>query len=133
MTKIILSIFILATFTINPAKLKIVVNDIQIGKGNITVEIYDNNKDFFKKPIAAKTVKATGQTLDFSFDIQEGIYAVAVYQDINDNKELDKGWFSIPTEPYGLSNNYRPRFSAPTFDDYKFKVTQQSTITITLK
>jgi len=133
MTNIILGIFFFMTLVLNPAKLKIVVTDIQVGKGNIVVEIYDNDKDFFKKPIAAKTVKATSQSLDFSFDIPEGIYAVAVYQDINENKELDKGWFNIPTEPYGLSNNYRPRFSAPTFDDCKFKVAQQTTITITLK
>ncbi len=133
MTKIFLCIFFLATLIVNPAKLKIVVKNIQVGKGSIVVEIYDNSKDFFKKSIAAKTVKATNQSLDFSFDISEGIYAVAVYQDINDNKELDKGWFSIPKEPYGLSNNYRPRFSAPTFEDCRFQVSQELTITIILK
>ena len=133
MTNIILCILFLLTLVVNPAKLKIVVNDIQVGKGSIVVEIYDNNRDFFKKPIAAKKVKATNQSLDFSFDLAEGIYAIAVYQDINENNELDKGWFNIPKEPYGLSNNYRPRFSAPTFDDCKLKVTQQTNITITLK
>ncbi len=69
MTNIYLNIFFITTLFINPAKLKIVVKDIQVGKGSIVVEIYDNNKDFFKKPIAAKTVKATNQSLDFSFDI----------------------------------------------------------------
>jgi uncharacterized protein (DUF2141 family) len=71
--------------------------------------------------------------LKFSFDLSEGECAVAVYQDLNENNVLDKGWFSIPKEPYGLSNNFRPTFSAPTFDDCKFKLTGQTIITITLK
>ena len=133
MIKLILSLFFFGAFFSNSAKLEVTVKDIQVGKGNIVVEIYDNKENFFKKPFDTKTVKASDQTLDFSFDIPDGVYVVAVYQDINENKELDKGWFNIPKEPYGLSNNYRPRFSAPTFDDCKFKVTKQTNITIILK
>jgi uncharacterized protein (DUF2141 family) len=133
MTHIVLSLLFLGTLFSNPAKLKVVVKDIQTGKGTIVVEIYDNDKDFFKKPVTTMTAKATSQSLDFSFDLQEGIYAIAVYQDINENKVLDKGWFNIPKEPYGLSNNYRPKFSKPTFDDCKFKVDQQTTVMITIK
>ena len=133
MSGIFLCILLVETLYSNPAKLKIVVNNVQIEKGNVVVEIYDNDKDFFKKPMVTKTVKASNQSLDFSFDITEGIYAVGVYQDINENKKLDKGWFNIPKEPYGLSNNYRPRFSAPVFNDCKFKVVQAMTVTILLK
>lgn len=133
MTKIFLNIFFLATFSLNPANLKVIVKNIQIGKGSIVVEIYDNENDFFKKPITAKRVKADNDSLDFTFDIPEGVYAVAVYQDINENGKLDKGWFNIPKEPYGLSNNYRPKFSAPTFDDCKFKIYEQTTMTIIIK
>ncbi len=118
---------------LNPVTLNVIIKNIEIGKGSIVVGIYNNDKDFFKKPFTLKTVRADNQTLDFSFDVPEGIYAVAVYQDINESKKLDKGWFGIPKEPYGLSNNYRPKFSAPTFDDCKFKVAQQTTVTITLK
>ncbi len=133
MGKLFYCILLLKTFFISPDKLEIIVNNIQVGKGSVVVDIYNNDKDFFKKPIAIKTVKATNKSLDFSFDISEGIYAVAVYQDINENKQLDKGWFSIPKEPYGLSNNYRPHFSRPSFNDCKFKVAQETTVTILLK
>jgi len=133
MTKIIISIFFFSTFLLNASELKIVVKDIQVGKGNIVVEIYSNDSNFFKKPLITKTVKATNQSLDFTFVVHDGIYAVAAYQDINENGKLDKGWFNIPKEPYGLSNNYRPSFSAPTFDDCKFKVEQLTTILIKLK
>lgn len=133
MSKIFFCIFFLEALFSSPEKLEVIVNNIQVGKGTVVVEIYDNDQNFFKLPITTKTVNATNQSLDFSFDIPEGMYAVAVYQDINENKKLDKGWFSIPKEPYGLSNNYRPHFSAPTFNDCKFKMTQQTSITILLK
>ncbi|MEO8852257.1 MAG: DUF2141 domain-containing protein [Ginsengibacter sp.] len=133
MTNIFLFISLVGTFFSNSVALKVVVKNIQVGKGNIVVEVYDNKETFFKKPITSKTVKASSQSLEFSFDLPRGDYAVAVYQDKNENRLLDKGWFNIPKEPYGLSNNFRPGFSAPTFDDCKFKLNQQSTITITLK
>jgi uncharacterized protein (DUF2141 family) len=133
MAKLFYCILFLKTIFSSPEKLEVIVNNIQVGKGSVVVEIYNNDKNFFTKPIATKTVKATNKSLDFSFDISDGIYAVAVYQDINENKQLDKGWFSIPKEPYGLSNNYRPHFSGPSFNDCKFKVTQETTVTILLK
>lgn len=104
-----------------------------MGKGNVVVEVYDSNKSFFKAPVASKTIKADKQSVEVSFDLAEGEYAVAVYQDLNENKVLDKGWFSIPKEPYGLSNNFRPRFSAPTYDDCKFKAVGKTAITVLLK
>lgn len=133
MTKIFLILLLLGMHFSNPATLNVAVKNIQVGKGSIVVEIYDNENDFFKKPIATKNAKADKDSLNFIFNIPEGIYAVAIYQDLNDNKILDKGIFNIPKEPYGLSNNFRPHFSAPHFDDCKFKVAQQTTITIILK
>lgn len=53
------------------------------------------------------------------------LYAVALCPDFNENMKLDKGGFDFKKEPNGLSNIYWPRFSAPTFDDCKFKVTEQ--------
>ena len=133
MIKLFLSLLLSGALISSSSNLKVTVKDIHTGKGNIVVSVYDSAKNFFKKPVASQTVKADSTTLNFSFDLPEGIYAVAVYQDINENNKLDKGWFNIPKEPYGLSNNFRPKFSAPTFDDCKFKITQQTIITITLK
>jgi uncharacterized protein (DUF2141 family) len=33
-----------------------------------------------------------------------GEYAMVVYQDTNGNNELDSGLFSIPKEPFGITN-----------------------------
>ena len=132
MTKIFLILFFLGMFFTSSAALKIVVTDIQVGKGNIVVEVYDNDKDFMKKPVKAQTLKAISGSMVFSFEIPDGTYAVMIYQDINENKELDRRIIGIPKEPYGLSNNYTPHFGPPKFDDCKFKLGQQTTLTIKL-
>jgi uncharacterized protein (DUF2141 family) len=131
--KLFLGLLLSVTLFPGTENLKITVNDIKVGKGSIVISVYDSAKNFFKKPVATQTVKADAQSLNFSFDLPEGIYAVAAYQDINENHQLDKGMFHIPKEPYGLSNNFRAKFSAPTFDDCKFKFDKQTTLTITLK
>lgn len=46
-----------------------------------------------------------------------GPYAVTVYQDQNDNRRFDKNWVGVPREPWGVSNNVRPRLRAPTFEE----------------
>ncbi len=111
----------------------IIVNNIEVGKGNIEIALYDSKKDFLNKPFIGKIVPASADSLEFSFEIPKGEYAVAVYQDVNKNNKLDKGLFSIPTEPYGFSNNYRPLFSSPSYDGCEFKVAGDSTIKVTLK
>ena len=133
MTKIFLITILL--FLYHPQKiiLHVIVKNIQKGKGDIDIAIYDNKANFFKKAFAEETLPANADSLEYSFYISTGEYAVEVYQDINKNKKLDKGIFSIPTEPYGLSNNFRPFLSAPTFDDCKFKATKSETIRIKLK
>lgn len=49
-----------------------------------------------------------------------GEYVVAVFQDLNGNGKLDTGLVGFPKEPYCFSNNYKPRFRAPRFDDCRF-------------
>lgn len=49
-----------------------------------------------------------------------GPYAVGVYQDENNNGQLDTGIFGIPVEPMGVSNNVRPLLGPPSFNDARF-------------
>lgn len=52
-------------------------------------------------------------------DIPYGIYAVAIFQDENNNKEVDRNWIGMPDEPVGVSNQTRmgrPKFSRSQFE-----------------
>jgi uncharacterized protein (DUF2141 family) len=133
MKNIILPILFLGALFSTSADLKVIVKNIQVGKGSIVVDIYNSKETFFIKPFASGTAKPCSASVELFFTIPDGEYAVAGYQDLNDNGRLDKGLFNIPREPYGLSNNFRPKWAAPKYDDCKLKVTAQTILTIILK
>lgn len=57
-----------------------------------------------------------------------GTYAIASYQDVNNNGKMDKR-LGIPTEPFGFSNGARPTImGAPSFDKAKFEFTSESQV-----
>jgi len=131
--KLFLILLLLFTSFQNKVKLNVLVKNIQVGRGSVRVEVYNTSETFLHKYLVGETLKASSQSLGFSFDLPEGVYAVAVYQDFNENQKLDKGWFGIPTEPYGLSDNFVPIIGAPTFNDCKFRLAGQTTISVTIK
>jgi uncharacterized protein (DUF2141 family) len=53
-------------------------------------------------------------------DIPFGEYAVKIFHDEDNNGELDAGFFGIPTEDYGFSNNAKASFGPPDYEDAKF-------------
>lgn len=133
MTQPYLLILLLASVLSTPIQLKVIVTNIQTGRRRIVVDIYNSKESFFKEPAVSKTLKADTSQLELSFDLSEDEYAIAAYQDINENGVLDKGLFNIPKEPYGLSNNVRPKWSAPKWDDCKFNLTRNMVSRIILK
>lgn len=66
-------------------------------------------------------------------ELPPGRYAVSVYLDENGNHKLDSGFFGIPREPVGASNNPKPRMGPPRFRDCAFELGSASrTISIRL-
>lgn len=107
----------------NTATLSITVSDLKQAKGSLQIAVYGPEGKFGEgKPefFAVVPVKNT-QPHQTTLQVPPGRYAVAIYQDVNGNGELDKKWTGIPSEPYGFSNNFRPRFSGPTFQDCVFE------------
>lgn len=76
----------------------------------------DEGKFAFAKEI--KPTK-TGETILSFTDIPAGEYALAIYQDSNNNKKLDTNMVGYPKEPFGFSQNIKPKFSAPAYDECK--------------
>jgi uncharacterized protein (DUF2141 family) len=127
-------VLLLSGVTFPNAKLNVIIKNVVVGKGSVVVEVYDSKENFSRKKwLISKTLKATAESLEFSIDLSEGVYSVKVFQDLNNNGRCDEGWFHIPKEPYGLGNNFRPKFSAPRFDECKFTVIGPTIQTIELK
>ena len=62
-------------------------------------------------------------------DVPPGRYAVAAYQDVNGNGELDKVPPGIPTEPYAFSNDVG-RLAPPSFERALVEVGEGRTMVV---
>ncbi len=104
------------------ARLSVKLTNVTNAKGTIRMALYNPGAKFGETtPAFTRTVavrKAGNQTVEF--EVPPGRYAVAMYHDVNDNDKIDKNFVGYPKEPFGFSNNFRPRFSAPDFEDCAF-------------
>jgi uncharacterized protein (DUF2141 family) len=112
------------------------VTNFSSNKGVCIVCLYDNAKAYGGKgdPLKCTTVGIANKTASASFDgIAEGTYAISVIHDANNNKKFDTNFLGIPTEGYGASQNKLPFAAAPKFEENKFTVTENSTISSSVK
>lgn len=83
----------------------------------------EKNFAFTKEVKPPKTGEAT---LSFN-DIPAGEYGLALYQDSNGNKKLDTNLVGYPKEPFAFSQNIKPKFSAPTYEECKITFNANNT------
>jgi uncharacterized protein (DUF2141 family) len=110
--------------------LTILVENADPGKGHLMIGVFNNENSFPDDYYAGQRVTATDRAMTVIFaDLPKGVYAVSVYQDANDNGQLDKNIFGMPKEKYGFSNNTgRPDYKKSLFD-----FSENMTITVRLK
>ncbi|UOR06797.1 DUF2141 domain-containing protein [Hymenobacter aerilatus] len=115
----------------------VVITNLASPTSTITLNFYNSSESFLQSGKAALSKKVVPQQQDqvqFRVDLAPGEWAIALSQDVNDNGEMDRNLVGIPTEPYAFSNNVRPRFKAPSFDECKFTAEGEGqTVTIRLE
>lgn len=115
--------------------LKITVTNVKTQKGSVEIGIFNNEKSFLLKGKEYRTGSkvVTNDTIVFVLkDLTEDDYAISLYQDINSDKKCNLNFIGIPVEPYGFSNNFKPKFSKPTFNDCKIEINNNKSIMIKL-
>lgn len=91
--------------------------------GSVRAAVFSSAKAFDQGEILRGVVSPAkvGMTrLEFN-NLEPGTYGIAVFQDLNENEELDTNLFGAPNEPFGFSNNPVIKFSAPKFEEFKFE------------
>ena len=134
--KLLFLTFILLFSGVKTHTLSIHISGISKIKGSLFIAIFRATDDFpvFGKQFKGIVKEVEGKSQNYTFDnLPEGEYALAIYQDENRNKILDKNLLGIPTEIYGFSNNARRNFSAPSFQEAKFKLNKDLQQTVFLK
>lgn len=131
-------IFFLLLFTNTPSEthtLKVTIHNIKNLEGTLEVGLFNTSERFLEEGQAYKTisVKVENDSETFVFEnLPKGDYAISLYHDVNANGTCDRNFFGIPKEPYGFSNNFKPKFSAPTFQDCQFQLTADKSMKIEL-
>ena len=113
----------LGTTALLGATLTIEVSNVTSQKGKVYVGLYTKDKEFphLEDAFIKKIVDANSDKVEVTFDdLEEGSYAVAIFHDTNDNGVLDKNFIGFPKEPFAFSNNFKPKFSKPEFEDCSF-------------
>ncbi len=88
--------------TTENSKLTIEIQNIEVLEGNIRIGIFNTSEDFLKQGFSFKN------------------YILAVNNT------------TIPKEPFGFSNNVKPKMAKPTFEECKFSLTKDRVMKINL-
>lgn len=103
--------------------LSVHVSNIKSASAPVRIAVYNNAGKFpsDNSYLLAK-VFIPGKTGDAVFvvpGLEEGEYAVAIFQDLDNNSKLNTNFFGYPKEPFCFSNNVKPHFYAPSFRECK--------------
>lgn len=106
------------TFTI-----KVEVVNVSNNKGKMFFALHDSENNFLKKEIKGDIQPIhNNKSVAIFKDVPEGIYAVSVFHDENNNGKLDTNVIGIPTESFGCSNNAKGFMGPPKWKNAKFKL-----------
>lgn len=117
-------------------RLEVRVEGVESSTGLIQVALFTAQKGFLKPEGVYRADSARAQkgtTLLLIENLPHGVYALAVFHDLNENQELDKNWVGIPKEPMGFSNARVKAFGPPSFEDCRIDLRQDMSIAVRLE
>lgn len=128
-----LGVALLTSSVSSAATLTLNMNNVEVDQGEIRIAVFNSEETFTIKPSHIMGAASRSETVTVTFDdLPVGEYAVMLYQDTNNNEELDTNLLGIPKEPWGGSLNGSAVFGAPKWKDVKFEV-PESGATIDIK
>lgn len=97
-------------------RLELVVEGLR-GAGHIRAGAYADATSWLGQHAAANCISPVrdGRSRCVFSLPRAGTYAIGLYHDADDDREMDTGVFGIPTEGYGFSRNVGGGLSAPSF------------------
>ena len=94
-------------------------------KGNVLVQVYNEEEEVIKAFIVDFQDKKCNFTLD---ELPAGKYAIQYFHDENSNRRMESNFMGIPKEGYGFSNNAKGYFGPPKFVDWLFPLNADTNI-----
>ena len=106
----------------NEFSVEVHVTGAEPSVGQVLVSLFNSSESYLVTPVSAakEAVDDHGNALVSLGIHTAGEYAVAVVYDKNSNGKLDTGWFRIPKEEIGFSNNAKATLGPAKWDDARF-------------
>jgi len=115
--------------------LTVTVHNIKSMEGTIEIGLFNTDGKFLERDQAYRgisvEINSSSETVVIE-NLPAGTYAISLYHDKNSNGICDRNFMGIPKEPYAFSNNFKPKFSAPNFEDCSFDIASDHSLTIEL-
>ncbi|MCA1763457.1 MAG: DUF2141 domain-containing protein [Cryomorphaceae bacterium] len=136
----IVGIFLLNGVVLSQKSLDL--NEVGIGvynakpvKSKIFVAIYDSESSFLEDELMLREIDVSEKSKkhELSVWVKPGFYAIAIFQDLNNNGKLDKNMVGIPNEPYGFTNYEGLQITPPTWNKTALYIDSSREILIDLK
>lgn len=119
------------------AKLTVKVVDLRNHKGQLIFGVFRSADGFpteEKKSVNWQIKPADAAETVFTAMLPPGNYAASVLHDENKNGKMDKNFFGVPQEGYGVTNNPKPALRAATFEEARFTLPREgATLTISIQ
>lgn len=109
------------------------VEEASSNDGKMFIALYNAENSFLSTSYKGSKSAIKNNQCSVTFeDIPNGVYAVSIFHDENDNGKMDTNFFGIPSEDYGCSNDAKGFMGPPQWEDAKFQLRENKSITITL-
>ncbi|WCL80354.1 DUF2141 domain-containing protein [Saprospira sp. CCB-QB6] len=122
---LVFALFFLCISPISAQQLIIQLESAQKVEGQLYYALYHSAQSFQKEELALKKAVVPLQKLPLRIDLGQlppGQYALAFFQDLNQNGQLDLNFWGIPKEPYGFSNDPKIVAGPPSFKAASFRL-----------
>lgn len=103
-------------------------NGMNSDNGNVIIALCNSDLNYknHKLPFIGKSIPIDNNSAIIEFeDLPLGDYAIKAFHDEDANNDLNTNILGIPIEDYGFSNNARGLFGPPSWDDAKFRLTEE--------
>ncbi len=115
--------------SVNTGGLILDITGFKNDEGTAMIALSNSAEDYNsrKEPYIGAMQKVENQKVKWVFEnLPFGIYAIKVYHDENEDKELNTNFLGIPAEDYGFSNNASGSFGPASWEDARFQFNADS-------
>ena len=118
----------------NPLTLTVLVDGAKANTGQAIASLFSSADNYLKEPVYKQIMPINdegGARFIFN-ELEAGTYAVSIVYDEDRDGNLNTGFFGIPSELVGFSNNAKGTFGPPSFHKTSFTFSESETISIIL-